>query len=118
MANSEARNIGYELHPMFKIYEHHMFSVDRCQYCGSENLYVTEPGPDGLLMCNECDRETVEDNCSFVEWCENYGYNPDRLDAIEVFNDTDRYYLLELIKDVHSESGKIVIVGVDSKENI
>lgn len=118
MANSEAKNVGYEAHPMFKVYQNNTFMVFRCQHCGGEDLYLKDGIPPDILMCNDCGIETAEDDCSFVEWCEHYGYNPDRLDTIEIFEDTEKRYLYQLVGDFNSESGKLVIVGVDSKENI
>lgn len=118
MANSETRNSGYEAHPLFPIYERHRYTVDRCDECGSEDLYSTAEGPDSRLMCNDCERETVEDYCSFVEWCEGVGFNPNRLDAVEILSGATIDYLVELVRQMDDKSKEIRIVGEYGDEDI
>jgi hypothetical protein len=118
MANSESRNVGYEAHPLFKIYQDTAWNVDRCVVCGGEDLYSKGEGIHEVLMCNDCDSEVDYDIESFQEWCERTGFNPDRLDCVEIYQDSDKDVLDSLIRGMDSNSGKLTFIGVDSNENI
>lgn len=115
---SEFDNIGFEDHPMFSVYENNMFEKEgRCYRCGGTDTITHTYEIWWVDYCNDCQTDTMFDKCSFIEWCEAYGYNPNNKDVIEIFEDTDKTFLAELIKTVDCFSDKISIVGVNNKQN-
>ena len=120
--NSETRNIGYEKHPLFKYYEENCTDCQlRCIKCGSYDLYHRYPdydnGIDATLKCNECETKTDLDHSSFVEWCEDNGYDPNT-NVIIISKDTETDIISKLVQDMDENSPRIIIQGENFNEDI
>lgn len=120
--NSEARNIGYEKHPLFEFYKNDVQNiVERCETCGSENLYrdkrSDDPTVDSVLKCGECNHATDYDLESFPEWCSRKGIDPNT-NIIMISDKTNLRIIEAFVNGLTENSPRIIIQGENWDENI